>query len=293
MSQWRSSVLPADARQELAALHYHPCYSEAAHFRYGRIHLPVAPHCNIKCNYCDRRVGDCYHSFRPGVTERVMTPEEAMDWTSRALEAEPRLRVVGIAGPGEPLANTATFRTLELAGQRFPHLMLCLSTNGLLLPQYARKLAGLGVRTVTVTMNVLCSEMGARIYAWVSGGEGPGVVSASTIRRGEAGASLLVERQLEGIARASALGMAVKVNTVLIPDMNEGEIGPIARAARARGAVIQNIMPLIPLSRFRNLRPPTCEELDAARAVGGAFLPQFRHCRQCRADAVGVPGEGR
>ena len=36
----------------------HPCFSRGAHFQYGRLHLPVAPSCNIQCAYCDRRF-DC------------------------------------------------------------------------------------------------------------------------------------------------------------------------------------------------------------------------------------------
>jgi nitrogen fixation protein NifB len=221
-----------------------------------------------------------------------MAPEETVDWLSCALSAEPRLRVAGVAGPGEPLANDATFKALGLIGRHFPHLLLCLSTNGLLLPQHASRLARLGVDTITVTMNALDSEVAARIYAWVDSREAVGATGPSGVWVGEAAAELLIERQLEGIARVSALGMVVIVNTVLIPGLNDGEIGPVAGAARERGAVIQNIMPLIPLGRFQHLRPPTCEELEAARAVGCLHLPQFRHCRQCRADAVGVPGEG-
>jgi nitrogen fixation protein NifB len=281
----------------LSFLRFHPCYSDTAHSRYGRIHLPVAPACNIHCRYCDRQVGDCYHSFRPGVTKRVMTAAEALAWTADALRAEPRLKVAGIAGPGEPLANEATFRTLEVVGHRFPRLLLCLSTNGLLLPQFAPRLASLGVQTITVTMNALRPDVGARIYEWVVDHEpsGPGTTPlgrcGSTLRRGLEAAALLARRQLDGIAVASAAGIAVKVNTVLIPGINETETGPIAQAAQEHGAVIQNVMPLIPLGSLSHFRPPTCHELQAARSSGSAFLPQFRRCRQCRADAVGVPGE--
>ena len=31
--------------------------------------------------------------------------------------------------------------------------------------------------------------------------------------------------------------------------------------------------------------------LEALRARARVHIPQFTHCRQCRADAVGVPGE--
>lgn len=36
----------------------HPCYSEEAHHHYARMHVAVAPACNIQCNYCNRKY-DC------------------------------------------------------------------------------------------------------------------------------------------------------------------------------------------------------------------------------------------
>ena len=33
----------------------HPCYSEDAHHHYARMHVAVAPACNIQCNYCNRK----------------------------------------------------------------------------------------------------------------------------------------------------------------------------------------------------------------------------------------------
>ena len=43
----------------------HQCFSEQAHFAFGRIHIPVAPLCNIKCNYCSRKY-DCANENKPG-----------------------------------------------------------------------------------------------------------------------------------------------------------------------------------------------------------------------------------
>jgi nitrogen fixation protein NifB len=50
----------------------HPCFG-GDHGKAGRIHLPVAPGCNIKCGFCERRF-DCANESRPGVTSRVLTP---------------------------------------------------------------------------------------------------------------------------------------------------------------------------------------------------------------------------
>lgn len=50
-----------------------------------------------------------------------------------------------------------------------------------------------------------------------------------------------------------------------------------------------NLMPLIPQAGFRDNEPPSQALLDALRARARVHIPQFTHCRQCRADAVGVP----
>ncbi|MCP2238971.1 hypothetical protein [Thermoanaerobacterium thermosaccharolyticum] len=55
----------------------HPCFNPDAALYHGRIHLPVAPKCNIKCKYCDRKTG-CVNENRPGVTTKVMDPYEAI-----------------------------------------------------------------------------------------------------------------------------------------------------------------------------------------------------------------------
>ncbi len=72
--------------------------------------------------------------------------------------------------------------------------------------------------------------------------------------------------------------------------INFEQIMEVAKRSAEYGAVIMNIIPMIPLNRFEKERPPECDELTIARTIAEEFLPQFRLCRQCRADAVGVPG---
>jgi len=47
-------------------------------------------------------------------------------------------------------------------------------------------------------------------------------------------------------------------------------------------------MPLIPQGAFAGVPAPTAEQLGAARDACGGIIPQFRHCSQCRADAIGL-----
>ena len=70
--------------------HGHPCFDVESHHSVGRIHLPVAPRCNIKCKYCSRKF-DCANENRPGVTSKVMGPEEAIARVDQAISDEPRI----------------------------------------------------------------------------------------------------------------------------------------------------------------------------------------------------------
>ena len=275
-----------DAEQLDAMLETHPCYNECAHKKFARMHIPIAPRCNIQCNYCDRRY-DCSNESRPGVTSEILTPEEAVEKIRYVMTKVPYLSVIGIAGPGDPLANEETFRALELVKKEFPQLTLCLSTNGLALPPNVERLKELGVRFLTVTMNAVDPKVGAKMYDFVHWG-------GKTLR-GEEAATVLIRNQLDGIQKAAAAGMLVKVNVVMAPGINSEHIPAVAKKAKELGAYIVNILPLIPVpgTKFEGLRAPTAAERKALQDMCEVDIRQMRHCRQCRADAIGLLGEDR
>jgi nitrogen fixation protein NifB len=117
--------VPFDPEQ-LRRIQQHPCFSEKACHSFGRMHLAVAPKCNIQCKYCVRDF-DCVNESRPGVTSQVLRPQEALDRVDQVIEKYHYIKVVAVAGPGEPLANEETFETLRLVGQKYPNLILCIS----------------------------------------------------------------------------------------------------------------------------------------------------------------------
>ncbi|MDX9837988.1 MAG: radical SAM protein, partial [Azoarcus sp.] len=109
----------------------HPCYSEEAHHYFARMHVAVAPACNIQCNYCNRKY-DCSNESRPGVVSELMTPDQAVKKTLAVAAAIPQMTVLGIAGPGDPLANPErTFETFRQLSEQAPDIKLCVSSNGL------------------------------------------------------------------------------------------------------------------------------------------------------------------
>lgn len=266
----------------------HPCYNEDAHHYFARMHLAVAPKCNIRCNYCNRKY-DCVSESRPGVSSVVLKPDEAVRKVLRVAEKIPQLSVVGIAGPGDPLANPEeTFATFRGIMEVLPDVKLCLSTNGLLLPEHAETIRELGVNHVTVTINTIDPRIGSLIYGWVN--------DRGEILKGLDAAERLLERQLLGVKMMGEMGILCKVNSVLIPGVNDnGHLAEVTKKVKSLGAFVHNIMPLIisPGSEYERtgMQGPTPEELIKAQEESSGEMPLMRHCRQCRADAVGMLGD--
>lgn len=258
----------------------HPCLSREANTTFGRLHLPVSPACNIQCRFCRRSMNKTEQ--RPGVAAQILQPEEALEKVSQALELCPEITVVGIAGPGDTLATDDALRTFELVHQNYPDLIECLSTNGLLLPEKVQQLYDAHVRTITVTVNAVEPSIQAKIISYI--------IYDGIRYVGEEAAAMLIRQQLEGIRRAAELGMIVKINTVLIPGINSAHITEIAKAVSKAGASIYNIIPLIPQYEFADYPAPDCAQIDAARREAEQYIPVFRHCQHCRADACGIPG---
>jgi nitrogenase molybdenum-iron protein alpha/beta subunit/MoaA/NifB/PqqE/SkfB family radical SAM enzyme len=259
----------------------HPCFNGCGS-EYARMHLPIAPKCNIQCNYCVRKF-DCPNESRPGVTTEVLSPEEACQKYKMVKEKMPNLKVVGIAGPGDSLAEFEnTKKTLSLIRQEDPEVTFCLSTNGLLLPLYADELVELGVSHVTVTLNAVNPTIGAKIYKHID--------YMGHRYFGEIGAAILMANQLAGIKRLTSLGVICKVNIVMLKGINEYHIPVIVEKAKELGCEITNIMQLIPVagSAFENMPLTSNKEIMQMRKRCGETLKQMYHCHQCRADAIGT-----
>ena len=269
----------------------HPCYSEEAHHYFARMHVAVAPACNIQCNYCNRKY-DCSNESRPGVVSERLTPQEAVRKVVAVAAAVPELSVLGIAGPGDALHDWQNTRaTFEAVREIIPDIKFCLSTNGLALPDHVDEIAEMVIDHVTITINAVDPEIGARIYPWI--------FFDHKRRTGLEAATILLERQMRGLEMLTARGILVKINSVMIPGINDHHLAEVNRAVRARGAFLHNVMPLISDPAhgthfgLTGQRGPTQAELKAVQDQldGGAKL--MRHCRQCRADAIGLLGEDR
>lgn len=236
----------------------------------------MAPDCNIRCNYCQRENDQPYHTHRPGATKRLLSPLQAF-YELKEDFSNGLNYIVSVAGPGEPLYNQETFEFFQIVHRAFPEAWLCTCTNGLLLPRKINQLVEAGTKSITVTVNALDPKILAKIT--------PYIIMDGRKYCGAGGACILIENQIAGVREAIKNGIIIKINTVLIPDINQEECLNIARFFSKMGVQIMNIMGLIPGGGFAKMRPPSCYELRKVREDCQRYLAQFKRCMQCRADA--------
>ncbi|MCJ7995596.1 nitrogenase cofactor biosynthesis protein NifB [Rhizobium cremeum] len=269
----------------------HPCYSEEAHHYFARMHVAVAPACNIQCNYCNRKY-DCANESRPGVVSEKLTPDQARRKVIAVANEVPQLSVLGIAGPGDACYDwRKTKATFEEVSRDIPDIKLCISTNGLALPDHVDELVEMNVDHVTITINMVDPEIGTKIYPWI--------FYRNRRYTGLEASRILHERQMLGLEMLTARGILTKINSVMIPGVNDEHLLEVNKWVKERGAFLHNVMPLISDPAhgthfgLTGQRGPKAMELKALqdKLEGGAKL--MRHCRQCRADAVGLLGEDR
>ncbi len=282
------SQLPDSIREKVFN---HPCYSEDAHHYFARMHVAVAPACNIQCHYCNRKY-DCANESRPGVVSELLTPTQAVKKVKAVAASIPQMTVLGIAGPGDPLANPdRTFTTFRQLSEEAPDIKLCVSTNGLALPDSVDELAKHNIDHVTITINCVDPEVGAKIYPWIFWN--------NRRVRGIEAAKILIDQQQKGLEMLVARGILVKVNSVLIPGVNDKHLEEVSKVVKRKGAFLHNVMPLIAEAEHGTFfgvmgqRSPAPAELQALQDACAGDMNMMRHCRQCRADAVGLLGEDR
>ena len=263
----------------------HPCFNVKAKGKFGRVHLPIAPKCNIQCNYCNRDY-DCVNESRPGVTSTLLKPDQAIEYMRNLTEKYDNISVAGIAGPGDAFAQPdVVLETLEKMSVEVPHLIPCLSTNGLDVLPYLDELEKYGVEHITLTINGVDTEVLEKIYSWVR--------YDKRMYRGKQAAELMRDRQAEALRELGKRNFVVKVNTVVIPGINDDQIEKVAKFAAECGADTMNLIPIKPVAGtpFENEREPSHAELAELKKVVRQHLKPMTHCARCRADAAGLLGK--
>jgi len=264
----------------------HPCFSKEASKHFGRVHLPVAKTCNISCNYCHRNY-DCPNESRPGVTSSLLTPEDAVKRIYEVKSFFNDISVAAVAGPGDSLAEPLnTMKTFELIIREFPEIIPCMSTNGLNLADNLAELEDKRVNFITVTLNAVDVSIAARIYRYVN--------YKGASYTGKDAAELLLDRQIKGIEKAVKMGFTIKINSVLIPGINDFHIKDVSEKVKKLGVYLFNVMPMIPAEKsyFYKTGVKGASRKDVVKITKELEgINIMEHCRQCRSDAAGLLSE--
>lgn len=226
--------------------------------------LPLAGRVNALCRYS-----------MPAHAGPLVEPAQAVEYVRQAKARLGEIAAVSITGPGEPMAQAGrTLQALVALREAFPELALRLSSNGLGLAEHAEALARLNVGLVTLRAHAVSMDTLGKLFAWIR----PGVLTLPM----ELAAGELLAAQVLAVQALHRQGLSVKVHCLLVPGVNNAEMGPLARIMAEAGASCMHVHPFTPFANSpEDTRPPTPEELGKARNEAGRHLEQIDICRAC------------
>lgn len=179
------------------------------------LRISVTDRCNFRCQYCmpaDKFGTD--FSFLPKSALLTYEEIERLGKIFVALGVE-KIRLTG----GEPLIRAE----LPLLVQKLANIEglkdIGLTTNGVLLPQYAEDLKKAGLKRVNISLDSLNDELFGKIN----------------------GRNIGTKPVLDGIAAARKAGLGIKINMVVIKGLNDSEIIPMAEFCKKEGLQLRFI----------------------------------------------------
>jgi len=211
------------------------------------LRLSVTDRCNLRCRYCMPEEGVCKKSHHDMLTEdeMILAVETAASLGLR------KLRITG----GEPLVKRNIGSICQRASAIPGIEDICLTTNGILLPQMAENLRAAGVTRLNLSLDTLNPEK----YAYIT-------------RIGQ------IENFYAGLEAALSTGFdKIKINSVLIGGFNDDEIRDLAGLTRRYPVDV----------RFIEMMPM----YDSGDFSQSAFLPNEEVLRQLP-EAQPMPSDG-
>ena len=190
------------------------------------LRLSVTELCNLRCRYCMPAEGVCKKSHGDMLTQEEMI---------RAVEVAAQLGVtkVRITG-GEPLIKKNILSICEQTAAVEGIREVCMTTNGILLPHYAKPLKAAGVSRLNISLDTLNAEK----YAHIT-------------RIGT------LSQALDGLHAALDAGFEkIKLNTVLIGGFNDDEIVAMAQLTKQYPIDVRFIE-LMPMGHEDEFTPDT------------------------------------
>lgn len=200
--------------------------------QYGRtidyMRISITDRCNLRCRYC---MPDGVELVSMG---EILTYEEIERiCRAAALEGIRKLKITG----GEPLVRKGCVDLVKRL-KAIPGIeQVTLTTNGVILGEYAEELAGAGLDGVNISLD----SLDAGRYEWITGRDELGNV-------------------LKGIKQALEQGLRTKINVVLQKGKNEAEWESLAELSKEKPLDVRFIE-MMPIGYGRSFHPVYNEEI--------------------------------
>lgn len=221
---------------------------------YEEVNLPVAPACNIMCNFCSKDSDCICNGNNPQVLSRTMTPRQAINWAISSINKNSGIKFIKITGPGEPLFNHQTFEVLKRLNFELPGFSYGISTNGLLLEEKIKELVQLNVKHVEVSINTFSKDLALKLYSRV-------IKDNNIIMNSRHLAEMMLDSQIKGVKACIENGISVKINTICFPGINDEEILSIAEKCKEMGVTSFCLISGYPNGKFIRQRSPSLPEM--------------------------------
>lgn len=187
---------------------------------YGRkinyMRISVTELCNLRCRYCMPEEGICKRNH-----DEMMTAEETISAVKAAVSLGiNKFRITG----GEPLVKRGIVKLCRTIANTAGVKELCITTNGTLLPQYARLLKEAGVDRLNISLDTLKADK----FKYIT-------------RTGT------LKDALDGIDAAFDAGFEnIKINNVLMGGFNDDEISDFVKLTTDRPIEVRfiELMPI-------------------------------------------------
>lgn len=174
------------------------------------LRVSVTERCNFRCQYC---MPDKPFSWTP--RENLLSYEELFEFIKLAIDrGVNKIRITG----GEPLLRENLDRFVYMIYNYKSDIDLALTTNGYLLKSLAKTLKSAGLNRVNISLDSLDSK------------------KAESIAKRD-----ILKDVIEGIDRATEVGLKVKLNSVVLKGINDNEILDILKFAKSRNSQIRYI----------------------------------------------------
>lgn len=246
----------------------------------GRIHVPLAIYCNLNCNYCSFSFNkNITRQPQPGSSSHILRHSiEIRNWLSQKSKEYKNIKIIGIAGPGDPLANIEQLKEFfDIVNESYQDYVTCICTSGLDFKNaesliLVQKTLGY----ITFTINTRKVESVNKIY--------------KPIFFKNFDAEKFIEEQEYAVKTCIKNNLKVKINCVYLPTINDDEILNLFNFYKTLGVQIFNIIKyksmrthvfssLPPIDTFKyNKLLSDCKKAD---------IKLLNKCYRCKSDVCG------